>query len=139
MSRKSTHRALHIWIACLAILMNALAPSISHAVAFLQGQPPAWEICRADGSVMQSAPAGDAAKAILASDGGKRQAPHKAVFSMDDCGYCSPHAGSHGLLPTVVSGLDLSGAHQIRPFLFYRSPAPLTAWSASRPRGPPAA
>ncbi|MES2117994.1 MAG: DUF2946 domain-containing protein [Pseudomonadota bacterium] len=138
MSRKSTLRALHIWIACLAILMNALAPSISHAVAFMQGQAPAWEICRADGSAMQSAPVGDAVKTILAS-GGKQQAPQKAMFSMDDCGYCTPHAGSYGLLPSVVSGLGLSGAHQIRPFLFYRSPAPLTAWSASRPRGPPAA
>lgn len=139
MSRKSTLRPLHIWIACLAILMNALAPSISHAVAFLHGQAPAWEICRADGSAVQSAPAGDVVKTILVSDSGKRQAPYKAMSSMDDCGYCTPHAGSYGLLPAVVSGLGQFGTHQILPFLFYRSPAPLTAWSASRPRGPPEA
>ncbi|WP_255462438.1 DUF2946 domain-containing protein [Rugamonas apoptosis] len=136
MSRKTNLRALHIWIACLAILMNALAPSISHAVAFMQGQPATWEICR---TTMQAAPAGDVVQAMLADGADQQQAPHKAMFSMDDCGYCTPHAGSYGLLPTLVSGLGLFSTHSIQPFLFYRSPAPLTAWSASRPRGPPAA
>lgn len=127
MSRKSNLRALHIWIACFAILMNALAPSISHAVAFVQGQPSSWEICR---STVQSTPA--------AADA-KHPATHQAMFSMDDCGYCTPHAGSFGLLPTLVSGLGLFSTHSVQPFLFYRSPAPLMAWSAARPRGPPAA
>lgn len=136
MSRKTKLRALHIWIACLAILMNALAPSISHAVAFMQGQPARWEVCR---GTPRAAAGGDMVQAILADGADKRQVPHKAMFSMDDCGYCTPHAGSYGLPPTPVSGLGLFSTHSIQPFLFYRSPAPLTAWSASRPRGPPAA
>ena len=122
MRKNSTSSLLWIWIACFAILMNALAPSISHAVAYANGEPSAWDICRADN------------KAPLKP--GTPGAPAK--MSMTDCDYCVSHAGSFGLPPSFDSSLGHFGAQPSHPFLFYRSPAPLAAWSAARPRGPPA-
>lgn len=152
MNKKSTLRLLHVWIALFAILMNALAPSISHAVAAARGDAAGWEICRADGSRLSAASVAAAAPtAALASfvsvagDGKDFQlldnsgAPvKKAAMNMDDCGYCAPHAGSFGLVTAALSGLGLFDNHAAHPLLFYRSPAPLAIWSAARPRGPPA-
>lgn len=129
MKMKSTHRTLWLWIACFAVLMNALAPSISHAVAYSKGTPPTWEICRADGTraTFTGGVADVAAKKPL------------VVMAMgEDCAYCAAHAGSFGLPPATVSGLPAAAQTRLHPFLFYRAPQPLAAWSASRPRGPPA-
>ena len=61
-----------------------------------------------------------------------------AMSMGEDCGYCVTHAGSFGMPPSTVSGLPFAAQSQLHPFLFYRAPQPLAAWSASRPRGPPA-
>lgn len=116
-----------IWIACFAVLMNALAPSISHAMAAGGGGPGTWEICRADA----------APELVVAGELAKKIARDKAA-PMNDCGYCLPHAGSFALMPSTFTGLGLVGGHALRPFLFYRAPQPLLALSAAPPRGPPA-
>jgi hypothetical protein len=103
-----------LWIACCAVLMNALAPGISRVLA---GQGP--DIC----SITN----------VGKSDNGKSS---KAM--MGDCGYCLPHGGSYGLLPHNYSALGLFDTHTLQPFLFYRAPRPLLALTAARPRGPPA-
>jgi hypothetical protein len=54
----SSTRLRWIWIACFAILMNALAPAISHAV---NGKPRSWEICLNDGTRVTGAGELDAA------------------------------------------------------------------------------
>lgn len=120
MRKPLTPRLLWIWIACCAILMNAVAPSVSHALAFASGQPSAWDICRADGSGTAPAKPGKPGK-----------------IAMSDCAYCVSHAGSFGLPPDRHAGLGLFAVPSSHPFLFYRAPAPLAAWSASQPRGPP--
>lgn len=121
------HQALWIWIAVAAVLMNALAPSISHALSYAEGNPAAFEICRADKS-RPLAPA-------FLLDG---ETDKKGMSMGEDCGYCVTHAGSFGMPPSTVSGLPYAAQSKIHPFLFYRAPQPLAAWSASRPRGPPA-
>lgn len=127
MQMRLSKRVLWIWIAMFAVLMNALAPTISHAMAKAEGNPAAFELCRADKS--KPLPA-----AFLL--GG--EADKKAMSMGEDCGYCVTHAGSFGLPPSMVSGLPFAAQSQLHPFLFYRAPQPLAAWSASRPRGPPA-
>lgn len=124
MRKPPTPRLLWIWIACCAILMNAIAPSVSHALAFAKGQPSAWDICRGDdaGLAKQRKP-------------GKPGKP--GMVNMTDCVYCVSHAGSFGLPPGLHAALGMFGAQPSHPFLFYRAPAPLAAWSASQPRGPP--
>ena len=132
MQSKSTSWRWTIWIACFAVLMNALAPSISHAMA--GGAPATWEICRADSTFAGPVqPDLAIAGALLAE-----QISQDDVASMADCGYCLPHGGSFALMPSTITGLGLIGGHALRPFLFYRAPQPLLALSAAPPRGPPA-
>lgn len=118
MRRPLTPRLLWIWIACCAILMNAVAPSVSHALALANGQPSAWDICRAD-------------RPVPAKPG------KPAMNGMSDCAYCVSHAGSFGLPPDVGARLGWFGVQPSHPFLFQRAPARLAAWSTSQPRGPP--
>jgi hypothetical protein len=130
MQSKSTSWRWTIWIACFTVLMNALAPSISHAMAALDNAPATWEICRADGS-------NPGAELVAVGQLSKKIADQK-VGMMADCGYCLPHAGSFALMPSTVTAPGLMGGHALRPFLFYRAPQPLLALSAAPPRGPPA-
>ncbi|GAB2877405.1 hypothetical protein GCM10027277_53390 [Pseudoduganella ginsengisoli] len=109
--------------------MNALAPSISHAIAFSQGVPATWEICRADGSRVT------VSGLITGEDSGKSSGKAKAMG--EDCAYCQTHAGSFGLPPVTLSSLPDVGM-QLTPFLFYHAPQPLSVWATAQPRGPPA-
>jgi hypothetical protein len=129
MKRTPATKTLWLWIACFAILLNALAPSVSHAIAFSRGVPATWEICRADGSRIT------VSGLITADDSDRSSGVSKAMAG--DCAYCQTHAGSFGLPPTSMSILPAVGM-QLTPFLFYRAPQPLSAWAAAQPRGPPA-
>lgn len=101
------------------MLMNALAPSMSHAMASSHSVPATWEICSID-----------------APPAAKHVTTHQAD-AMADCGYCLPHGGSFALMPSTITGLGLMGGHALRPFLFYRAPQPPLALIAAPPRGPP--
>lgn len=113
-----------IRIAFLAVLMNALAPSVSHLVAGARadGDQFSASVCVADPATKASF-----VKKIAGS----------MAMDMAHCGYCLPHGGSDLLAPTLISGLGLSANHGLRPYLFYRSPKPLLALNAAPPRGPP--
>lgn len=136
MLNKSNKWRLHIWIACLAILMNALAPSISHALAASRGDVVRWDICRspADANAKPVSPAllAAIAEARLAQD------LEQLGAMRGDCAYCLPHAGNDLLLPPSWDGMGLAVMHAARPFLFYHAPQPLAQLSAAQPRGPPA-
>jgi hypothetical protein len=134
MKLNSTSWRWTIWIACFAVLMNALAPSISHAMAAAtRGVPATWEICRTDGAMATPGQPDLVVVGALA-----KKANEASFADMDDCGYCLPHSGSFALMPSTITGLGLMGGHALRPFLFYRAPQPLLALSAAPPRGPPA-
>jgi hypothetical protein len=111
----------------MAILLMALAPTISHA---LQGQSAKdWAlVCSTQGAKWISA-SGDAADSS--------SAPQPAsVHAFEHCPYCSLHAGTVGLPPvscTVVL-LSLPDPH---PCLFLTAHRTLHAWLAAQPRGPP--
>jgi hypothetical protein len=146
MRRKSTSWTATIWMACFAILLNALAPSISHAMALLNpgpGVPATWEICRAPGSTMQSS-GGHSLLGVgkfgleLTPALAPKPADHQSM-SMADCAYCVPHAGSFALPPPSHAFIGLPAGQALRPYLFYHAPKPLLALSAAPPRGPPLA
>jgi hypothetical protein len=119
-------RTLHVWIACLAILFAALAPSISHALA--AASPSRFEICSADGG-----------KTAITGGVLLKKAGAGATHHLEHCPYCATHAGSFAMPPGVVAGFAVVGGHDLFPRLYYTAPAPLFSWSAARPRGPPAA
>lgn len=136
MQSKSTSWRWTIWIACFAVLMNALAPSISHAMASRSGVPATWEICR--GGVGAASATGRTDLVVVGADVSLAKQVAAQLAPMEDCGYCLPHAGSDALMPSTITGLGLMGGHALRPFLFYRAPQPLLALTAAPPRGPPA-
>ena len=122
-------RRFAAWIACFAILLAALAPSISQAVANAkQESGSGWaEICSVAGI-----------RFVQVDDGAADGRSGGKAMQMEHCAFCSTHAGSVGLPPaSPVLPLRLSSGTAIFPALYYQSPAPLFIWSAAQSRAPP--
>ena len=120
-----------LWIACIAIFLATLAPTVSRALTVASGMAvPSLEICSVAGG-MQAVP--------VRYDGEQPSAPEKPGMRMADCPCCSMHADTLSLPPTslvLASGELITG---LLPELFYQSATPLFAWTPVQPRGPPAA
>jgi hypothetical protein len=128
MRKNPVMRRLFLRLAFLAVLLNALAPSVSHAFAALHPAVPI-EVCSEHGSLQLAT-----AAALLMQD---QDHHHGAGALLDDCGYCVPHAGAAGMPPPSLAALPPSSAPPERPHLFYHAPRPLPQLSAAAPRGPP--
>ncbi|MGK5003959.1 DUF2946 domain-containing protein [Janthinobacterium sp. LB2P70] len=119
-----------LWIACLAIFMAALAPTLSRAFTVASGRAvPSFEICSVAGG-MNMLPA------TLSKDGSDTPTGGMRV---GDCPCCSMHAATLDFPPATLvraSGELITG---LLPVLFYQSATPLFAWTPVQPRGPPAA
>ncbi|MCC7714799.1 DUF2946 domain-containing protein [Janthinobacterium lividum] len=124
-------RRFAAWIACFAILLAALAPSISQAVANAkQESGSGWaEICSVAGIRFVQ----------VDNDGAADEKSGGKAMQMEHCAFCSTHTGSVGLPPasTVLPLLVASGT-AIFPALYYQSPSPLFIWSTAQSRAPPA-
>ncbi|MDP3842696.1 MAG: DUF2946 domain-containing protein [Oxalobacteraceae bacterium] len=115
-------KPLFIWIACFAMLINALAPSISHAVNARSSMPssPMMEICTMNGIQPMAEMPGPS-----------------GVGSGEHCPFCLPHAGSFALPPSDLPVRAIVAGHDLFPSLFYHAPYRLFSWTAANPRGPP--
>jgi hypothetical protein len=129
-------KRLHVWLACLAILMNVLAPSISQAISQAKQSPathlPAssMDICSIDG----------AHSAMAAADQPQTPADSPAnphAHASSHCPFCSSHGGNVALPSSAMPVLFASAGAAILPVLFYRAPRPLFAWATAHPRAPP--
>lgn len=122
------NRRLIAWIATFAILLSALAPSISHAVALAKGEKSLWvEVCSVAGS-----------KLVKVGDAGDPATPAKKPAGMEHCPFCSTHAGSAGILPGAGIVLPAALGKPVVPTLYYQSPRPLFSWAPAQSRAPPA-
>jgi hypothetical protein len=130
LTRHSLVRARIAWIACLAILFNAFAPLVSHAMEAPASAAMTMEVCTALG--MTTMPVALAPDDADASSAGKL---HKA---MNHCGYCVSHAASHGLPPPPAVSFAAPAGRDIYPPLYYHAPRPLFPWSLAQSRAPPA-
>lgn len=128
MGMKTITRRFVAWIACFAMLFAALAPSVAHAMSASRGE--VWaEVCSVAGPKFVKTSAGlDAA-----ADTVKQQTLH-----LEHCPFCATHAGSFALPPGPSFSMPLLDTPQSHPFLFYRSPRPLSIWTAAQSRAPPA-
>ncbi|MGK5025967.1 DUF2946 domain-containing protein [Janthinobacterium sp. RB2R34] len=120
-------KTLQIWLAILAVLFAAVAPSISHALAAPAAAIPSsllMQICTVDGVMDVSVDV-------------KKSAMDPVVHAFEHCPYCSTHAGSFALLPGLSLSFAVSGGHDVYPPLYYHAPAPLFLWSSGNPRAPP--
>ena len=131
--RKWTRRQrLHIWIACFAILMNALVPSISHALNAMQPhgqQITQIEICTVDGIKYLNADGTIAVKSPLDS----------VLHHVEHCPYCVSDAATPPLPTTFATPLPVKAGMALFPALFYLAPEPLFTWSQPHSRAPPTA
>lgn len=124
-------RRFAAWIACFAILLAALAPSISQAVANAkQESGSGWaEICSVAGIRF--------VQVLQADDGAADETSGGKAMQMEHCAFCSTHAGSVGLPPSPVLPLPVASGTAIFPALYYQSPSPLFIWSTAQSRAPP--
>ncbi|MDH4390954.1 MAG: DUF2946 domain-containing protein [Aquabacterium sp.] len=114
-------------MALVAILLMALAPTLSHA---LQNRDAAhWaEVCTAQGTRWV-----DASGAPAGNPAGAHTAPAQ-VF--EHCLYCNLHTGD-AALPPAPAAVPLQVAASAVPRLFLAAPRTLHVWRAAQPRAPP--
>ena len=118
------------WIACFAILLAALAPTISHALAAQQHpvQQQEWvEICSMEGSKM----------VMVEHEHTAPQPAHDSFGHMEHCPFCLNHAVAHGLPPIDSPVLPMVAGSSVLPPLYYQASRPLFAWDVAQPRAPP--
>lgn len=124
------HLRLAAWIACLAILLNALAPAISHAFGTQRGeQALLGAVCTTDRSGL--------ARALLAAAAADENGGGNLQGMNASCPYCATHAGAFLPPAAPVVRLPVDGLRHSPPPLFLDAPRPLFAWAATRSRGPP--
>jgi hypothetical protein len=123
-------RRFAAWAACLAMLMSALAPSVSHALALGRGVNIVWMVvCSVRGAKLVEADG-------VAKETGK-PASQDALGQAGYCPFCSTHAASFALPPAAAALFQVAGGKHVRPLLFYQSPEPLAIWSNAHSRAPP--
>lgn len=142
MPRHSRSRRLYAWIACFAILLNALAPAVSAAIAAASENPRLWEDMRERGGFAALARV-DAPDDDICGQPREHKQEHgpqrHSDAGSDHCPFCLLHAGAFGavapaslpLLPAHSAG-DTAPANALRPPLVWRQ-TPLQA------RAPPPA
>ncbi len=115
-----------VWIACFAVLLSALAPSISQAI---NDSAANWaEICSVDGIKLTKIDAAQNPASSVPADKG---------MHFEHCPFCFTHAGSVGLPPSAVLTLPIANNDVAAPSLFYQAPRPLFIWAAAQSRAPP--
>lgn len=122
-------RQLAAWIACFAILLAGLAPSIFQTVSATSNSPISlMEICSAAGT-----------KFIKVTSGfpSAPSSPIKKNVHSGHCAFCSTDTGSFGLLPATTFIFPLVNGVNLFPSLFYQSPRPLFMWTMAQSRAPP--
>ncbi len=122
-------RRLAAGLALFAMLLAALAPTLTHALAAANDQHVRWTaVCTADGARLVPVPT-DADGVPVAPKS------HQA----DHCPYCAPHAPDAAPPPAPASVAAAVFASDPVPVLFLLAPRPLFAWAAAQPRAPPRA
>jgi Protein of unknown function (DUF2946) len=108
----------------LAILMAALAPSVSQALGLSKGI--SWiEVCTAQGS-----------KWLQGDLDGSGSAP-ASEHVLEHCPYCSLHVLALGMPPAPGLVAPVPRLRHDRPMAFLAAPRTLHAWVSAQPRAPP--
>ena len=122
-------RSVWIWLAAFAVLLSAIAPTISHASRSVRGVDLDYiAICTTSGMKWVDVKTGETLDT----------APYSAEVATqpDRCDGCLSHP--HALLPQrFESTVQLVLAQPEKPFLFFHAPKKLYAWSQANPRAPP--
>lgn len=112
-------RRLTMWAALLAVLLAALAPTLSRAMAAADG-PGALEVCSV---------AGRAPDDGTPADG--------VAHPFEHCPWCSGHLPTPALPPAPPATVPAAEVVREWPAAFLAAPATPHAWSSARARAPP--
>jgi hypothetical protein len=128
MSFLRLRRRFAAWLALVAMLLGALAPTIAQARMGGSDRADWLEICTTTGMVWVQADTGELAQKIDGQPAGSDASPH--------CPWCTLHGGASGMPPVeAVAMLPAPLAEQ--PSAFYRAPLTDTVWATARSRAPP--
>lgn len=114
----SRRRPLH-WVLLCALVLAAMAPTVSRALAFAQGTLAPW-------SVVCTAPAGT--PMTPAGDPSHR---------LEQCAWCQLQQ-AHAAPPPVLPQWHGPALQHLLPVLFLQAPQPLHVWASAQARAPPA-
>jgi hypothetical protein len=121
------------WIACLAILFNAFAPVLSHAMGMQAAAGASvmmeMEVCTALGMEMRS---------VVSSDSSDPADAGKLQKNMGHCACCVAHVPTHGQPPPMPAVFAPAPGRDAWPPLYYQSSRSLFPWALAQPRAPPA-
>jgi hypothetical protein len=109
---------LFTWLALVAMLGLALAPSVSHALSAQQQSNPWTEIC------------------TTSSTGGQPD-QGTAAMRLEHCAMCAVAAHALGMPPAPVAVLPTPDGAAHVPALFLDASHSLFAWSPPQARAPP--
>ena len=120
-------RRLGASVAIFAVLLAALAPAVSSALAAANDQHARWTaVCTADGARVVPVP----------TDGnGVPLAPRP--HHVDHCPFCAPGAAPAALPPASPAALPVVAGHGPLAPPARLAPRPPMAWAATQPRAPP--
>lgn len=126
MLHRRAQRAITLWTAILAVLMAALAPTLSHAMGATM--PASWtEICSSTGTRLV---------AVGESAIQKSRMPG-AIQHLEHCPYCSLHADAVLLPPSPPAlALPLLLPGEV-PAAFLHADRTLSVWASAQARAPP--
>jgi hypothetical protein len=126
------HRRITAWVALLALVLGALAPTVAQAVVQSGSQRADWmQVCSVSGMVW-----------VQANPGPLRDQQPGGQAPMGDasphCPWCTLHGGAPGL-PTAHTPPALAPRLAGLPPAFYAAPLTATAWAPPPSRAPPLA
>lgn len=114
-------------LATFAMLLAALAPAVTSAIAAARDQHVRWTaVCTADGARLVAVPT-DADGVPVAPK------PHQAGH----CPFCAPNGADAALPPPAAVTIPIVAQTQPLPPSFLLAPRPLLAWASAQPRAPP--
>jgi len=123
------HRRLTAWVALLALVFGALAPTVTQAMV-AGGDRADWlQVCSVSGMVWVQADTGEVRD--QQPDGGSPMGD-----ASQHCPWCTLHGGVAGL-PTAPHSIDLPPRLTDLPPAFYRAPLAATVWAPAQSRAPP--
>ncbi len=118
------------FIALLAMVMLALAPTVSKVIAAERIDSNLVEVCTTEGTKWLSA-----SELGQAASAGHDQGPSSLHDHGGDCPYCNLQTTK--FLSSVVQSCVATKSVALLPSLFYQAPKPLFAWALQPARAPP--
>ncbi len=123
MSPLRHHQRLATWVTLFTLVLTLLAPTVSRAMAYVQGEVAPWGvICSVDDKTMSEQ---------------SRNPSAPVAHVLDQCPYCSLQSDATGLPPAAMAQVVPSVLAHAVPALFLRAPRTLHAWSSAQARAPP--